>query len=79
VYIDSSPAIDESSQTADTVDLPPARSPPAVGRVQTGREVVKLIEYLEYWSNGFPQCLLYRLIEDDSDYRHPIKECPCTG
>jgi hypothetical protein len=79
VYIDSSPAIDESSQTADTVDPPPARGPPAVGRVQTGREVVKLIEYLEYWSDGFPQCPLYRLMEDDSDRRHPIEECPRTG
>jgi hypothetical protein len=79
VYVNSSPAIDESSQTADTVDPLPVRSLPAVGRVQTGREVVKLIEYLEYWSDGFLQCPLCRLMEDDSDRWHPIEECPCTG
>jgi hypothetical protein len=53
VYVDSSPAMDESSQTADTVDPLPVYSLLAVGRVQTGCKVVKLIEYLEYWSDGF--------------------------
>jgi hypothetical protein len=79
VYADSSPTMDESSPTVDAVSPPPEPGSQAAARGHTAREVVKLIEYLEHWSDGFPQCPLCRLMEDDSDRRHRIEECPRTG
>jgi hypothetical protein len=56
VCVDSSPTMDEPSQTVDSVSPPPGSR--AAVRRHPAREVVKLIEYLEYWSEGFPQCPL---------------------
>jgi hypothetical protein len=77
----SSQTIGISSQqpglTKRTAPRPiPYQVDPARGYVR--REVIQLIDYLEYWSEVFPLCPLCHLMEDDSDARHQIEDCPRT-